>query len=485
MYYSLDTNVRDGLLDLYCKNLILKGEIMYDVIVIGGGPGGYAAAIRASQLGGKAALIETAELGGTCVNRGCIPAKVWNRAARMKKTIERAGEFGIQAAVTGINLEEIVQRRKGVPKDIQMGMKGLCKNNKIDVISEKGVFKSPNVVQAGDKSLEAKSIIIATGTSLSKPNIPGLDDGVAMTTEQVLEMTAIPSSILINGAGPIEVEMAFILNAFGAKVIMISDDARALFTEDGTVSQRLTKALRDQGIEFMPRFKLTGIEKAKTGYAAKLAGAEAKTVEIARILISSRKPNVDLNLDQAGVKLDEKGFIAVDPAMKTSAANIYAIGDVTGGWQLSYAATCMGVTAAENAMGGSRTYNANLAPRGHWTIPQAASVGITEEEADKQGLDVEIGECPISVNGVAMAYGEPDGTVKVISDSKYGEILGVHIVGSNAVELIWGASMALQMEATVEDLAYCMAVHPTFSETIAMAGQDAQSWALYLPKRRK
>lgn len=458
---------------------------MYDVIVIGGGPGGYAAGIRASQLGGKVALLEPAELGGTCVNRGCIPAKVWNRAARIKQTIDRAGEFGIQAAVNGINLEDIVQRRKGVPNDIQMGMKGLCKSNKIDVIPERGVLKSPREIQAGDKVIETKSIIIATGTSIHKPEIPGLDDTVAMNTDQVLEMTSIPSSILINGAGPVEVEMAFILNAFGAKVMMISDGPRALPAEDGTVSQRLTKALRDQGIEFMPRFKISGIEKTKSGYMVKLAGAEEKMVEIARVLISSRKPNVDLDLDQAGVKLDEKGFIAVDDTMKTSAGNIYAIGDVTGGWQLSYAATCMGVVAAENAMGGFRTYNANLTPRGHWTIPEAASVGITEEEADEQDMDVEVGECPISVNGVAMAYGEPDGTVKVISDSEYGEILGVHIVGSNATELIWGASMALQMEATVEDLAYCMAVHPTFSETIAMAGQDALGWALYLPRRRK
>jgi dihydrolipoamide dehydrogenase len=458
---------------------------MYDVIVIGGGPGGYAAAIRASQLGGKVALIEPGELGGTCVNRGCIPAKVWNRAARLKNAIATAGNFGIFAKVESVNLQAIVDRRNGVPKDIQMGMKGLCKSNKIDVISDRGVLKSPKEVQTQGKVLETKAIVIATGTAIHMPGIPGLDNAAAMTTEQVLEMTKVPSSILINGSGAIEVEIAVILNAFGAKVHMLSDSARVLAKEDGTVSQRLTKALRDQGIDILPKFALKALEKTAAGYTARLSGAEEKSIDVERVLISSRKPNVDVGLDQAGVKLDAKGFIAVNRFLKTSTDNIYAIGDVTGGWQVSYAATAMGVAAAENAMGRSMAFNANLVPRGHWTTPEAASVGITEEEADAQGLSVEIGECPVSVNGVAMAYGETDGSVKVISDPQYGEILGVHIVGSNAVEMIWGASMAMQMEASVEDLAYCMAVHPTFSETIPMAAQDAKGWALYLPRRRK
>lgn len=458
---------------------------MYDVIVIGGGPGGYAAAIRSAQMGGKTALIEPAELGGTCVNRGCIPAKIWNRAARMKQTIERAGDFGIQAVVEKVDLETIVQRRKGIPNDIQMGMKGLCKNNKIDVIQGYGVFRSANALDVEGKTVEGKSFIIATGTSVYRPDISGMDDACAMTTDQVLEMTKVPSSILIDGSGAIEVEMAFILNTFGAKVYMLTQGARALPEEDGTISQRITKSLRDQGIEIIPRSKLDALEKSANGYTAKLSGAEDKSIEVERYLVSTRKPNVDLNLDQAGVELAEDGFIAVDDGLKTRTDNIYAIGDVTGGRQLSYAATCMGVVAAENAMGGSSTFNANLVPRAHWTIPEAASVGISEEEAEDQDLDVEIGECPISVNGVAMAYGETDGTVKVIAGAEYGEILGIHIVGSHATELIWGASIAMQMEGTAEDLAYSLAVHPTFSESMAMAGQDTMGWALYLPRKKR
>jgi dihydrolipoamide dehydrogenase len=458
---------------------------MYDVIVIGGGPGGYAAAIRSAQLGGKTALIEPTELGGTCVNRGCIPAKIWNRAARVKHSIERSGDFGIQAVVEKVDLETIVQRRKGIPNDIQTGMKSLCKNNKIDVIQGYGTFRSANALNVEGKTVEGKSFIIATGTSILKPAVRKLDDACAMTTDQVLEMTKVPSSILIDGSRAIEVEMAFILNSFGAKVYMLIQGPRVLAEEDGIISQRITKSLRDQGIEMIPRSKLDALEKSANGYTARLSGAEDKSIEVQRYLVSSRKPNVDLNLDVVGVELAQNGFIAVDDGLKTSTDHIYAVGDVTGGKQLSYAATCMGVVAAENAMGGSSTFNANLVPRAHWTIPEAASVGITEEEAELQGLDVEIGECPISVNGVAMAYGETDGTVKVIAGAEYGEILGVHIVGSHATEVIWGASIAMQMEGTAEDLAYSLAVHPTFSESIAMAGQDAMGWALYLPRKKR
>jgi dihydrolipoamide dehydrogenase len=458
---------------------------MYDVIVIGGGPGGYAAAIRASQLGGKVALIEPGDLGGTCVNRGCIPAKIWNRAARIRQTIAGAGNFGISAKIENIDLQTIVDRRKGVPKDIQMGMKGLCKSNKIDVIADRGVLKSPKEVAVQGKVLETKFIIVATGSSQCEPGIQGMDKDQVMTAEQVLEMTKVPSSVLIKGSGPIDVEMAVILNAFGAKVHMLSDSARILAKEDGTISQRLTKALRDQGIDILAKYSLKSAAKSGAGVTANLSGAEEKSLEVDKIVVCARKPNTDLGLDQAGVKLDAKGYIAVNRFLRTSAENIFAIGDVTGGHQVSYAATAMGVIAAENAMGRTVAFNPSLVPRGHWTTPEAASVGITEEEADAQGIEAEIGECPVSVNGVAMAYGETDGTVKVISDPKYGEILGVHIVGPNAVELIWGAAMAMQMEASVEDLAYCLAVHPTFSETIPMAAQDAKGWALYLPRRRK
>jgi len=200
--------------------------------------------------------------------------------------------------------------------------------------------------------------------------------------------------------------------------------------------------------------------------------------------VATRTPNTqNLGLDQAGVSVNDQGFIQVNEQLRTSADNIYAIGDVTGGWMFSYAATAMGVVAAENAMGSSGVFAANLVPRGLYTFPEAAAVGLSEEEAEEQGYEVETGVFPMSINGLAMAYGQLDGAVKIVSEAKYGEILGVHIVGGRATELIWGAGLAMRLEATAEDLARTIVVHPTFSESMAMAAQDALGWALYLPKR--
>lgn len=455
---------------------------MYDVVVIGGGPGGYAAAIRSAQLGGSVALLEPGDLGGTCVNRGCIPTKIWLKAARLKKMVENGGGFGIKSRLEAVDLEEIVARKQGVPNDIKMGMAGLCANNGIELIPERGVIKGPNEVDIGGKVLETRSIIIATGSSIASPDIPNLADA-ALTTDQAVELTSMPGSILICGGGPIEIEMAAILNAFGCKVTLVTDAPRILPGEDGDTGQRISQILRNEGVEILPRFSLSSVQKVKAGFSATIAGKEDKTIEVDRILVSGRMPNTDIGLDQADVRCTAEGFIEVNDSCRTSSDSIYAIGDVTGGWMLSYAATTMGVTAAENAMGGSRIFDSKTVPRALYTTPEAASVGLTEEEADELDIDYETGSCPMSINGVAMAYGELEGNVKVVFSPEYGDVLGIHIVGEHATEMIWGAATALRMEAVVEDLAYTQAMHPTFSENIAMAAQDSMQWALYLPKK--
>jgi dihydrolipoamide dehydrogenase len=215
-----------------------------------------------------------------------------------------------------------------------------------------------------------------------------------------------------------------------------------------------------------------------------LKGAEEKKITIDRILIAGHKANIEkLNPEQAGLVLKEDGFIQVDEYLKTNIDGIYAIGDVIGGRRFSYAATAMGVAAAENIMSNASPFPSHLIPRGLYTLPEAASVGLSEEEAEDQGYDVETGQFPLSINGLAMAYGELEGSIKIVADATYGEVLGIHIVGGRATETIWGASMALQLEATLEDLAHSIALHPTFTESLAMAAQNALSWALYLPKR--
>ena len=453
---------------------------MYDVVVIGGGPGGYAAAIRVAQLGGKAALIEAGDLGGTCVNRGCIPSKIWLRAAYLKHWIERADEFGLEASFKKVNPGALVERKAGVAGGIRDGMNALLQKNGVDLIRGRGVLKSPKEIEVDGKNFETGKIIIATGSSLATPDI-AVPDEVALTTDQFFETGEIPKSIVIPGNGPIELEMAAIFASMGTSTVLASPGRRVLPKEDEETSQRIAQALREQGVEILANVAMESVEKSKSKFSINLGD---KTVETDRILISGRKPNVaDLGLEEAGVRLNEDGFVDINDHLETSAPGIYAIGDVTGGWMLSHAASSMAVTAAENAMGQDKAFPANLIPRGLWTIPEAAAVGLSEDEAEDAGYDVEVGDFPYPVNGMAMLRGQVEGGVKVISDAKYGEVLGVHIVGTGATELIGEAVMALQLECTVDELAHTIRLHPTFSECIMDAGRSAAAWALYLPPR--
>jgi dihydrolipoamide dehydrogenase len=365
-----------------------------------------------------------------------------------------------------------------------MGMEGLLGNNGVEVIRGRAVLKSPREIKVDDNLLEPKKIILATGSVLDIPDVPGLEDAV-LTTDQVLDMTVAPSSVLIWGdIGPIEVEMATLLNTFGSKVFMASDSRRILPQEDGDTSQRIAQSLREQDIELYPRSVLQSVKKTNGGFQAGLSGPEERAVEVKRVLVSARRPNTaNLGLEQVGVRLNEDGSIRVNERLETSVAGVYAIGDATGGWMLSHASSSMAVTAAENAVGNTRKFPFHLVPRGIWTIPQVGSVGLSEEDAEKKGIDVEVGDFPLSINGLGMARDEMTGAVKIVSDARQGEILGVHIVGANATELVGEAVLAMQLESTARELAYSIRVHPTFSESVVDATRDAQNWALYLPRR--
>jgi dihydrolipoamide dehydrogenase len=455
---------------------------MHDVIVIGCGPGGYASAIRASQLGGKVAVIEAADIGGTCVNRGCVPAKVWHKAASILQSIRKGADFGIEAAEPKLNLKTIVERKNGVSGEIRMGMEGLLANNGVELIRGRAVFKGPQAVEVEGNTLEAKKFIIASGSSLAFPEVPGLKDA-AMTTDDLLEMTKAPASILIFRADFVEVEMANILNTFGCKVVLATDASRILAREDHDTSQRVAQALREQGVEVITRATLESVKK-KGGFACQLAGPKERTVEVAQVLVSSRRPNTaEIGLDKLGMKINDDGSIQVNDCLETSVGGIYAIGDCTGGWMLSHSSSSMAVTAAENAMGQKGKYPFHLIPRGSWTSPEVGSVGLSEEEAEKQGLEIEIGIFPFSINGLAACRNEVDGAVKIVSEAKYGEILGVHIVGGGATELVGEAVLAMQLECTAREFARSIRIHPTFSEAVVDAARDAEKWALYLPRR--
>jgi len=455
---------------------------MYDLTVIGGGSGGYAAAIRAAQLGAKVVLAECAETGGTCVNSGCIPSKIWLRAADLLDRLKTGETFGIKASVEEIDFNAIVARKNGVSAEIRLGMEALLQNNAVEVVKGHAVIKSPQEVAVGGRIIETKKIIVTTGSSLAAPQIAGLEKA-AMTTDDVLQMTALPASILVCGSGYIEVEMAFLLNAFGCKVVMAAESARILAKEDSDTSQRVSQALREKGVEIMARTSLESVETTRTETTCNLAGPKERSVKVEKILLSTREPNTsDLGLKRLGVALNEDKGIRTTDLLETSVEGIYAIGDATGGWMLSHKASSMAVFAAENAMGANHRYPFHLIPRCLWTQPEMGAVGLSEEDAEKKGYDVETGVFPYAVNGLAMVRDQVDGAVKIVSDARYGEILGVHIVGSNATEIIAEAVMAMQLEATVQELARSIRVHPTFSEAVVDAARDAGNWALYLPK---
>lgn len=455
---------------------------MYDVVVIGGGPGGYAAAIRACQLKGKVALIEVGEIGGTCVNRGCIPTKVWQHSAHLLRSIRTAATFGLKVAVEEIDFKGIVERKNGVAGDIRMGMEGLLANNGVEVLRGRAVLKNDREVDVDGTRLETRSIIVATGSGLDIPDIAGLDE-IAMTTDQVLDLEHMPARVLVWGTLPMAVEIANTLSVFGAKVVLAAEHSRILPQEDHDTSQRIAQALREQGVELLLKYKLEKVRKSENGYEAILGGREEKIVPVEKVLISARRPNTSqAGLEQAGVKLNADGSIAVNSRLETSVPGIYAIGDAVGGWMLSHAASSMAITAAENAMGQSKSFAFHLVPRGIWTIPQVGAVGLSEAEAEQKGIDVEVGNFPFAINGAAMAYDEMEGSVKIVVDPRYGEILGVHIVGAHATELVGEAVLAMQLECTVKEFAASIRVHPTFSESVVDAGRDALAWALYLPK---
>jgi dihydrolipoamide dehydrogenase len=455
---------------------------MKDITVIGGGPGGYAAAIRAAQLGANVVLAECAETGGTCVNRGCIPSKVWLRAADLLHRLKTGAEFGIKASVAEIDFNAIAERKSGVSAEIRMGMEALLQNNGVEVVTGRAVLKSPQEVEVDGRIIETKKIIIATGSSLSAPEIPGLEKA-AMTTDEVLEMTAVPESILVCGADYIEVEMAFLLNTFGCKVVMATASARILPKEDSDTSQRIAQALREKGVDIIPRASIESVKTSKTETTCELSGPRERSVNVKKVLVSNRIPNTSgLGLKKIGARLNQDNGIRVNDRLESSVEGIYAIGDATGGWMLSHAASSMAVFAAENAMGAKNRYPFNLVPRCLWTQPEMGAVGLSEEDAEKQGYDVETGVFPYAINGLAMVRNQVDGAVKIVTDARYGEILGVHIVGSNATELAGEAVLAMQLEATAQELARSIRVHPTFSEAVVDAARDTNNWALYLPR---
>ncbi|HCB50319.1 MAG TPA: dihydrolipoyl dehydrogenase [Chloroflexi bacterium] len=461
----------------------------YDVVVLGAGPGGYVAAIRAAQLELKVAIVEKEALGGVCLNIGCIPSKALLKNAEIAHTlIHRAKEFGFNFENLQLDYTVAFKRSRQVSERLVKGVGFLMRKNKIDVYEGTGILTGTNSLKVAlndgsEVDLSAKNIIIATG---ARPrSIPGIDiDGERIVTyiEAILADT-LPEKAIIVGAGPIGVEFAYIWNSYGVDVTILEMLPHLLPNEDPEVSQVLEKAYKRLGINYHLGVKVEKAEKTEDGLRVSLEGADPLEADQVLIAIGFR-PNVEnIGLEEAGVKLNNQGAIDIDETMRTNVPNIYAIGDVVApmGIMLAHVGSAMGLVAAETiANHPTIILDYRMLPRCTYCNPQVASFGYTEEQAKDAGYEINVGRFPFQANGKALGLGERDGFIKIIADARYGEILGAHMVGPEVTELLPELTLAHFAELTAEEIARNVHAHPTLSEALMEAAHGVENEPIHI-----
>lgn len=461
----------------------------YDVVVIGAGPGGYVCAIRASQLGQSVAIVDKQWLGGVCLNVGCIPSKsLLDSAHLVHKIRERSDEYGLSFDALNVDYGAALKRSRAAADRLTNGVGFLMKKHDVDVHMGKATFTGPKTLKVegedGEKELTADNIVIATGAQAAM--IPGVEaDGERVLTyyEAILQ-EKLPKSVVIVGAGPIGLEFATIWNGYGVDVSIIEMMDRVAPLEDPEISKEVAKVFKRRGIELHLGHKVEDIEVLKTKVKVNVSGEEGdQTIDGEQALIAiGWKPNTgNLGLDAAGVALDDNGYVEIDERMASSAEGVWAIGDVTGKLPLAHVASAMGIVCAENIAGVETVeLDYRMMPRTTFSDPQIASFGLTEAEAEEEGYEVTVGRFPFQANGKALGMGEKTGWVKLITDAKYGEILGAHMVGPEVTELLPELTIAQMMELTPAEIARNVHAHPTLSETLMEAAHVAEGHAIHI-----
>ncbi|MCH8874002.1 dihydrolipoyl dehydrogenase [candidate division KSB1 bacterium] len=460
----------------------------YDVAVIGGGPGGYVAAIRASQLGMKSVVIEKEKLGGLCLNWGCIPSKALLRSAEVYHLIQNASDYGISVGSLKFDSKKIIKRSRDAADKLSKGVQFLLRKNKIDHISGTGVISKGGVIQVSnnDKTQEvkAKNIVIATGGfTRSLPGVE-IDKKKVISSREALILDKLPKSIIIIGGGPIGVEFAYFYNAFGVKCTIVEMLPGILPLEDIELTKILTRNFKKNGIDILAEAKVESIKTSAKGVTVRVSGkgGAAKDLQgdVALMAVGFGGLVEGLGLEKLGVKV-EKSFIKVDENYKTNIDGVYAIGDVIGPPLLAHVASAEGIYLVEKLAGQNPVpIDYDNIPGCTYCQPQVASVGMTEQKAIDAGHKVKVGRFPFQANGKSIAIGETEGLVKLVFDEKYGELLGAHIIGIEATDMIAELSVAKALETTPAEILKTVHAHPTLSEAVMEAAADALGEAIHI-----
>ncbi|HQN74865.1 MAG TPA: dihydrolipoyl dehydrogenase [Bacillota bacterium] len=440
----------------------------YDVIIIGSGPGGYVAAIKAGQKNLKVAIIEKEAIGGVCLNWGCIPTKSLLKSAKVYNEIINAKEYGIDIdSYENIrpNWSSIVKRKDRIVRRLTGGVKMLLEKNNVDIYNGEGEILNKNEVKVNDEILKTKNIILATGSSPIIPPIPGINEayksGFLMTSKEMLSINQIPKKLLIVGGGVIGIEFATIFNSFNTEVTIIEKEKEILANIDDDIREAMLKILKKAKIEILTEATVIGIEDKKVIY--KTVSGEEKNVNADKVLLSVGMKSNNESFRHLNLKM-EKNFVFVNDQMQTSIPNIYAIGDVNGKMMLAHVASHQGLIAIEHILGKTEKINYDQIPSVIYSFPEVAQIGLTEKIAKTKGIDYLVSKFPLQANGKALSANEKDGFIKIIASKPYNEIIGVHILADNASDLISEALMTMKLEGTANEIASSIHPHPTISE---------------------
>jgi dihydrolipoamide dehydrogenase len=461
------------------------------IIVIGGGPGGYVAAIRAAQLGGEVTLVEQANLGGTCLNVGCIPTKALLHTAEVYQMSKDGADCGVISEVK-LDFAKTQRHKEAIVQKLVSGVKGLLATNKVTVVSGTASFQDATHIQIGNEKggprvLTADKVIIASGSTPLTPPIPGIESPQCLDSTDALGLATIPESLLIIGGGVIGVELATIYGTFGCQVTIVEMLPAILPMIDPEVTRLLATTLQRQGLAIHTSARVRNIVDSGKEAKVQVQLADGRELDLAaeKVLVCvGRKVNTaGLNLSAAEIR-EEKGRIIVDDRMRTNVKGIYAIGDCTGGSMLAHVASAQGEIAAENALGHERAFDSKTCPSCVYTNPEIAAVGLTEKQAGEQGIEYTVGRFPLAANGKSLIMGGR-GLIKLIAGKQYGEILGVQMIGLRATDLIAECALAIGMEATLDEFVATIHAHPTVSEAVREAALAAKGRAIHSPIDKK